>query len=54
MHDNKPDQFVDELLEAALKRYGGEEPRAGAGDGAGRGLHGAGDWCGPWRCARER
>ena len=29
MHDDKPDQFVDELLDAALKRYGGEEPRAG-------------------------
>ena len=29
MHDNKPDQFVDELLDAALKRYGGEGPRAG-------------------------
>ncbi len=29
MHDDKPDQFVDELLEASLKRYGGEEPRAG-------------------------
>ncbi|MGD0127384.1 MAG: hypothetical protein ABSF46_18635 [Terriglobia bacterium] len=29
MHDDKPDQFVNELLEASLKRYGGEEPRAG-------------------------
>ena len=29
MHDDKPDQFVDELLDAALKRYGGEGPRAG-------------------------
>ena len=29
MHDNKPDQFVDELLDASLKRYGGEEARAG-------------------------
>jgi hypothetical protein len=29
MHDDKPDQFVDELLEAALKRYGGEGPSAG-------------------------
>jgi hypothetical protein len=29
MHDEKTDQFVDELLEASLKRYGGEEPRAG-------------------------
>ena len=29
MRDNKPDQFVDELVEASLKLYGGEEPRAG-------------------------
>jgi hypothetical protein len=29
MRDDKPDQFVDELLDAALKRYGGEGPRAG-------------------------
>jgi hypothetical protein len=29
MHDDKRDQFVDELLEAALKRYRGEEPRSG-------------------------
>jgi hypothetical protein len=29
MHDNKPDQFVDELLEASLKQYRAEEPRAG-------------------------
>jgi hypothetical protein len=29
MDDDKPDQFVDELLDAALKRYGGEGPRAG-------------------------
>ncbi len=29
MHDDKPDQFVDELLDASLKRYGGEGPRAG-------------------------
>ena len=28
MHDDKSDQFVDELLDAALKRYGGE-PRPG-------------------------
>ena len=29
MHDDKRDQFVDELLEASLKRYRGEEPRSG-------------------------
>jgi len=29
MHDDKPDQFVDELLEASLKQYHGEEPRSG-------------------------
>jgi hypothetical protein len=29
MHDDKRDQFMDELLEASLKRYGGEEPRSG-------------------------
>jgi hypothetical protein len=29
MHDNKPGQFVDELLDASLKRYGAGEPRAG-------------------------
>jgi hypothetical protein len=29
MHDDKRDQFVDELLEASLKQYGGEEPRSG-------------------------
>jgi hypothetical protein len=29
MHDNKPDQFVDELLDASLKQYRAEEPRAG-------------------------
>ncbi len=29
MHDDKPDQFVDELLEASLKQYRGEEPRSG-------------------------
>ena len=29
MRDNKPDQFVDELLDASLKRYGSEEPRTG-------------------------
>jgi hypothetical protein len=29
MHDDKRDQFVDELLEAALKQYRGEEPRSG-------------------------
>ena len=29
MHDNKPDQFVNELLDASLKRYYSEEPRAG-------------------------
>ena len=29
MHDDKPDQFVDELLEASLKQYRAEEPRAG-------------------------
>ena len=29
MHDEKTDQFVDELLDASLKQYGGEEPRAG-------------------------
>ena len=29
MHDDKRDQFVDELLEASLKQYRGEEPRSG-------------------------
>ena len=29
MHDEKPDQFVDELLEASLKRYPCEGARAG-------------------------
>ena len=29
MHADKPDQFVDELLDPSLRRYGGEEPRAG-------------------------
>jgi hypothetical protein len=29
MHDDKPDQFVDDLLEASLERYRGEEPRPG-------------------------
>jgi hypothetical protein len=29
MHDDKRDQFVDELLEASLKRYRGEEPGSG-------------------------
>jgi len=29
MHDEKPSQFLDELLEASLERYGGGEPRAG-------------------------
>jgi len=29
MHDDKRDQFVDELLEASLKQYRGEEPRLG-------------------------
>jgi hypothetical protein len=29
MHDDKRDQFVDELLEASLKRYRGAEPRSG-------------------------
>jgi len=29
VHDNKPDQFVDELLDASLKRYGAGDPRAG-------------------------
>jgi len=29
MHDDKRDQFVDELLEASLGRYRGEEPRSG-------------------------
>lgn len=29
MHDDKPDRFVDDLLEASLARYRGEEPRAG-------------------------
>jgi hypothetical protein len=29
MHDDKPDPFVDELLEASLKQYRGEEPRSG-------------------------
>jgi hypothetical protein len=29
MHDDKRDQFVDELLEASLKQYRGEEPRPG-------------------------
>ena len=29
MHDDKLNQFVDDLLEASLKQYRGEEPRAG-------------------------
>ena len=29
MRDDKQDQFMDDLLEASLKRHGGEEPRAG-------------------------
>jgi len=29
MHDDKPDQLVDELLEASLKQYRSEEPRLG-------------------------
>ena len=29
MHDDKPDRFVDDLLEASLERYRGEEPRPG-------------------------
>lgn len=29
MEDNSKDQFVDELLEASLRRYRSEEPRAG-------------------------
>jgi len=29
MHDDKRDQFVDELLEASLKQYRSEEPRLG-------------------------
>jgi hypothetical protein len=29
MHDDKQDPFVDELLEASLKQYRGEEPRSG-------------------------
>ena len=29
MHDDEPDPFVDELLEASLKQYRGEEPRSG-------------------------
>ena len=29
MHDEKRDQFLDELLEASLKQYRGEEPRPG-------------------------
>ena len=29
MRDDKQDQFVDELLEASLKQYQGEEPRPG-------------------------
>ena len=29
MHDDKPDQFVDDLLEASLKQYRAEEPRFG-------------------------
>jgi hypothetical protein len=29
MHDDKPAPFVDELLEASLKQYRGEEPRSG-------------------------
>ena len=29
MHDDEPNPFVDELLEASLKQYRGEEPRSG-------------------------
>ena len=29
MHDDEPDPFVDELLDASLKQYRGEEPRSG-------------------------
>jgi hypothetical protein len=29
MHDDKPDPFVDDLLETSLKRYHGKEPRSG-------------------------
>ena len=29
MHDDEPDPFLDELLEASLKQYRGEEPRSG-------------------------
>jgi hypothetical protein len=29
MHDDEPDPYVDELLEASLKQYRGEEPRSG-------------------------
>jgi len=29
MHDDKPERFVDDLLEASLERYRGEEPRPG-------------------------
>lgn len=29
MHDDEADPFVDELLEASLKQYRGEEPRSG-------------------------
>ncbi len=29
MHDDKPDRFADDLLEASLEQYRGEEPRAG-------------------------
>ena len=29
MHDDKRDQFVDQLLDASLRQYRGEEPRSG-------------------------
>jgi len=29
MHDDEPDPFLDDLLEASLKQYRGEEPRSG-------------------------
>ena len=29
MRDDEPDSFVDELLEASLRQYRGEEPRSG-------------------------
>jgi hypothetical protein len=29
MHDDEPDSFVDELLDASLRQYRGQEPRSG-------------------------